>query len=109
MAFCWASVETSGTAGYSSFTPGSHSKTGQQSGNEAVLFVLSDSLHFGLFFGNGPQSSTNSYRWKMPSSLGVSDFTHVDRPQNGVRSQLWPASTVAQRVEAKHTPGKSVK
>lgn len=33
--------------------------------------------------------------------------THVERPQNGVRSHVLPGSTVAQRVEAKHIPGKS--
>lgn len=51
---------TTGTSGYSSFTPASHSKSGQHSGNAAVLLVFSESLHFGLAFGNGPQSSTNS-------------------------------------------------
>lgn len=56
---CGATV---GSSGYSNFTPGSHSKTGQQSGNGAVLLVFSDNLHFGLAFGNGPQSSTWNYR-----------------------------------------------
>lgn len=36
-----------------------------------------------------------------------SDKTHVDRPQNGESSHVLPGSTVAQRVEAKHIPGKS--
>lgn len=49
---------TVGNSGYSNVTPFSHSKMGQQSGNGAVLFVFSDNLHFGLAFGNGPQSST---------------------------------------------------
>lgn len=37
-----------------------------------------------------------------------SETTQVDRPQNGARSQDLPGSIVAQRVEAKHIPGKSV-
>lgn len=36
-----------------------------------------------------------------------SETTHVDRPQNGVNSHDLPGSTVAQRVLAKHIPGKS--
>lgn len=35
--------------------------------------------------------------------------TQVDLPQNGVRSQDLFTSTVAQRVDAKHIPGKSEK
>lgn len=34
--------------------------------------------------------------------------THVDLPQNGVRSHDLPGSTVAHRVDAKHIPGKSI-
>lgn len=33
--------------------------------------------------------------------------TQVERPQNGERSHVLPGSTVEQRVEAKHIPGKS--
>lgn len=102
------SALTMGTSGYSSFTPGSHSKIGQQSGKEAVLLVLSESLHFGLALGSGPQSSTNSNKWYSPLS-SVSDFTQVERPQNGASSQVSPGSTVAHLVDAKQTPGKSVK
>jgi hypothetical protein len=36
-----------------------------------------------------------------------SDTTHVDLPQNGLNSHALPGSTVAQRVDAKHIPGKS--
>jgi hypothetical protein len=36
-----------------------------------------------------------------------SDTTHVERPQNGANSHVLPGSTVAQRVLAKHIPGKS--
>ena len=36
-----------------------------------------------------------------------SETTHVDRPQNGANSHVLPGSTVAQRVLAKHIPGKS--
>lgn len=92
-----------GISGYSNFTPGSHSKTGQQCGNGAVLLVFSESLHFGLVFGNGPQSSTNSSR--RPSS---SAFTQVDLPQNGLNSHEAPGAMVAHLVEAKHMFGKSV-
>lgn len=38
-----------------------------------------------------------------------SDTTQVERPQNGANSQVLPGSTVAQRVLAKHIPGKSKK
>lgn len=38
------------------------------------------------------------------SSLSI----QVERPQNGVKSHVLPGSTVAQRVEAKHMPGKSL-
>lgn len=34
--------------------------------------------------------------------------THVDLPQNGVKSHDLPGSTVAHRVDAKHIPGKSI-
>lgn len=63
----------------------------------------SSSLHLGLARGSGPQSSTSS------SSLGglSSLRTQVERPQKGLRSQVLPGSTVAQRVDAKHIPGKS--
>lgn len=37
----------------------------------------------------------------------LSDTTQVERPQNGARSHDLPGSMVAQRVEAKHMPGKS--
>lgn len=37
------------------------------------------------------------------------DKTQVDRPQNGVKSHILPGSNVAQRVDAKHIPGKSEK
>jgi hypothetical protein len=37
-----------------------------------------------------------------------SETTQVERPQNGVSSHVLPGSTVAQRVLAKHIPGKSV-
>lgn len=33
---------------------------------------------------------------------------HVERPQNGVKSHVLPGSIVAQSVEAKHIPGKSI-
>lgn len=33
----------------------------------------------------------------------------VDLPQNGAKSHDLPGSTVAQRVDAKHIPGKSIK
>jgi len=89
--------------GYSSLTPGSHSNTGQQSGKLAVLLVFSDSLHLGLDFGYGPQSSTNSSSRSVPSPC-----THVERPQNGDSSHVCPGSTVAHLVDAKHNPGKSV-
>lgn len=36
------------------------------------------------------------------------DTTHVDLPQNGVKSHDLPGSTVAHRVDAKHIPGKSI-
>jgi hypothetical protein len=36
-----------------------------------------------------------------------SETTHVERPQNGANSHVLPGSTVAQRVLAKHIPGKS--
>jgi hypothetical protein len=58
----------------------------------------------GFGFGRGPQSSTSSKRWPVSSPSG---FTHVERPQKGESSHVWPGSTVAHRVEAKHTPGKS--
>lgn len=90
-------------SGYSSFTPGSQSNTGQHSGNAAVLLVFSDSLHLGLFLGYGPQSSTSSSRRSVPSPC-----THVERPQNGDSSHVCPGSTVAHLVDAKHSPGKSV-
>lgn len=116
-------------SGYSSFTPGSHVKVGQQYGKGAVLFVFSVSnLHLSLANGNGPQSSTNSSNLQIKKShfvtgtntyvyyfllyylAGFSSFcTQVERPQNGVKSQVLPGSTVVQRVEAKHMPGKSVK
>lgn len=99
-------------------------KCGQQYGKEAVLFVRSvSSLHLSFANGNGPQSSTSSkslkktvVRTKMFLSKIIvtycADFswltTHVDRPQNGVKSHVLPGSTVAQRVDAKHIPGKSV-
>lgn len=92
-----------GISGYSSLAPSSHSKVGQQSGKEAVLLVFSESLHFGLAFGRGPQSSTSSNRRPELSSAG----TQVDRPQNGDRSQDFVGSMVAHLVEAKHMPGKS--
>ena len=90
-------------SGYSSFTPGSHSNTGQHSGKLAVLFVFSDSLHLGLVFGYGPQSSTSSNKPAAPSPC-----THVERPQNGDSSHVCPGSTVAHLVDAKHSPGKSL-
>ena len=94
---------TVGISGNSSLTPGSQSKTGQQTGKAAVLLVLvSLSLHLGLGLGRGPQSSTSSR--SLPSS---SALTQVDLPQKGVSSQLWPGSMVAHFVEAKHIPGKS--
>lgn len=37
-----------------------------------------------------------------------SETTQVDLPQNGASSHALPGSTVAQRVLAKHIPGKSV-
>lgn len=95
---------TVGISGYSSFAPSSHSKMGQQSGKLAVLLVFSESLHLGLAFGKGPQSSTNSK--SLPESS--SDGTQVERPQNGDNSQLFVGSTVAHLVDAKHIPGKSV-
>lgn len=85
--------------------PSSHSKIGQQSGKLAVLLVLSESLHFGLAFGNGPQSSTSSKRRPELSSAAM----QVDLPQNGESSQVLFGSMVAHLVEAKHMPGKSVK
>jgi len=97
------SAGATGRSGYSNFTPGSQSKLGQQSGNGAVLFTLSDNLHFGLAFGSGPQSSTNSNRVLSSPSA----FTQVDRPQNGVNSHVCPTSIVEHRVDAKHTVGKS--
>lgn len=102
------SLAATGISGYSSFTPGSHSKDGQHSGKAAVLLVFSESLHFGLAFGKGPQSSTSSNKWYSPLS-SASDLTQVERPQNGDSSQDSPGSTVAHLVDAKHTPGKSVK
>lgn len=90
-------------SGYSSLTPGSQSNIGQHSGKLAVLLVFSDSLHLGLDLGYGPQSSTSSRRRSVPSPC-----THVERPQNGESSQVWPGSTVAHLVDAKHSPGKSV-
>lgn len=98
-----------GNSGYSNFTPASHSKTGQHSGKAAVLLVFSESLHFGLALGNGPQSSTSSNKWYSLPPSSVSDFTQVERPQNGANSQVSPGSTVAHLVEAKHTPGKSAR
>lgn len=38
-----------------------------------------------------------------------SGTTHVDRPQNGLRSHCLPGSNIAHFVEAKQTPGKSTK
>lgn len=38
-----------------------------------------------------------------------SETTQVERPQNGANSHVFPGSTVAQRVLAKHIPGKSIK
>lgn len=35
------------------------------------------------------------------------NLTHVDLPQNGVKSHDLPGSTVAHRVDAKHISGKS--
>lgn len=96
---------TVGISGYSSLAPSSHSKMGQQSGKAAVLFVFSESLHFGLVLGRGPQSSTSSRR----ISAFPSAATHVERPQNGAKSQVSPTWIVAQRVEAKQAPGKSGK
>lgn len=116
---------TVGISGYSSLAPSSHLKMGQQPGNGAVLLVFSvikrliklsnisvgykdepsSSLHLSLANGSGPQSSTSSRRRGGLSS----ETTQVERPQNGVSSQVLPGSTVAQRVEAKHMPGKSVK
>jgi len=95
---------TTVTSGYSSLTPGSQSNTGQQSGNPAVLLVFSDSLHLGLDLGYGPQSSTSSRSRSVPSPC-----THVERPQNGDSSHVCPGSTVAHLVDAKHSPGKSVR
>lgn len=96
---------TVGISGYSNFAPGSQTKFGQQSGNGAVLLVLASSnLHLGLAKGSGPQSSTNSSRRGGLSS----ERTQVERPQNGVSSQVLPGSTVAHLVLAKHMPGKSV-
>ena len=94
---------TVGISGYSNRAPSSHSKIGQHSGKDAVLFVRSLNLHLGLAFGNGPQSSTNSNRRPELSSAG----TQVERPQNGVKSQVCFGSIVAHFVEAKHMPGKS--
>lgn len=119
-------------SGYSSFTPGSQTNFGQQYGNGADLFVLSVSnLQRSLAIGNGPQSSTSSWslfvmedkrnlmsKWVCCFSIwhGHHDryllgwslaTTQVERPQNGVSSHVLPGSTVAQRVEAKHMPGKS--
>lgn len=37
-----------------------------------------------------------------------SETTHVERPQNGAKSQAFPGSTVAHFVLAKHIPGKSI-
>lgn len=37
------------------------------------------------------------------------ETTHVDFPQNGVKSHDLPGSTVAHRVDAKHIPGKSIR
>lgn len=34
-------------------------------------------------------------------------WTHVDRPQNGVKSHDLPGGKVAHCVDAKHIPGKS--
>lgn len=101
-------------------------KCGQQYGNEAVLFVRSVSnLHLSFANGRGPQSSTNSNNLSKKNCF-LKKFldnkcvcthcgdlswltTQVDRPQNGVRSHVLPGSTVAQRVDAKHIPGKSKK
>lgn len=94
---------TTVSSGYSSFTPGSQSNTGQQSGKLAVLLVFSDNLHLGLDLGYGPQSSTSSRSLSVPSPC-----THVERPQNGDSSHVCPGSTVAHLVDAKHSPGKSV-
>lgn len=69
------------------------------------MLVFSESLHLGLAFGSGPQSSTSSNRRPELSSAG----THVERPQNGVRSHDFVGSTVAHFVDAKHLPGKSEK
>lgn len=77
---------------------------GQQAGKEAVLLVFSSSsLHFGFARGSGPQSSTSSNN----PNFGSSGATHVDLPQNGVKSHDCPTSTVAHLVLAKHCPGKS--
>lgn len=92
-----------GISGYSSLAPSSQSKMGQQSGKLAVLLVFSESLHLGLGFGNGPQSSTSSNKRPELSSAG----TQVERPQNGESSQDFVGSIVAHLVEAKHIPGKS--
>ena len=35
------------------------------------------------------------------------ETTHVERPQNGANSHVFPASTVEHLVLAKHIPGKS--
>lgn len=92
-------------SGYSSLAPSSQSKSGQHSGKLAVLLVFSESLHFGFALGRGPQSSTSSKSTPELSSAA----TQVERPQKGANSHEFPGSMVAQRVEAKHVPGKSGK
>lgn len=70
-----------------------------------MISLPASTLHLGFGTGSGPQSSTSS------NNLGgwSSETTQVERPQNGANSQVRPGSTVAQRVEAKHMPGKSAK
>lgn len=72
-------------------------------GSVMVWEIPSSSLHLGLAFGNGPQSSTSSRRRGGLSS----ETTQVERPQNGCNSQLCPGSIVAHFVLAKHVFGKS--
>lgn len=120
-----ATGATVGISGYSRTAPSSHLKIGQQCGKAAVLLVFSvdrnviiesidlwkfsffllpsSNLHLGLAKGRGPQSSTSSKRRGGLSSVS----TQVERPQNGVSSQVLPGSTVAHLVLAKHMPGKS--
>lgn len=42
-------------------------------------------------------------------TFSPSPTTHVDRPQNGVKSQVLPGAIVAHLVDAKHILGKSLK